>query len=103
MGDLAITNEKVTCDFIYRIHKHEVREALKRMRTKKAVGSDGMKSLEEIGVAWLTSLFNNICRVNKMAIEWRMSTLIHFYKNNRDVQGCTNYCGIKLISHTIKL
>jgi hypothetical protein len=41
---------------------------------KKAIGLDGItievwKSLGEIGAMWLISLFNNICRVNKMSTE----------------------------------
>jgi hypothetical protein len=55
VGDLAITSEKVNRDFICRIQKHEVREALKKMRLKKTVKPDGIlievwKCLGEIGV-----------------------------------------------------
>jgi hypothetical protein len=42
MGDLPITNKEINCDFIRKIQKHEVREALKRMRPKKAVGLNGI-------------------------------------------------------------
>jgi hypothetical protein len=38
-----------------------------------------------------------------MLTEWRKSTLISLHKNKGDVQGCANYRGIKLISHTMKL
>ena len=41
--------------------------------------------------------------VNKMPDEWRRSILIPIYKNKGDIQSCTNYWGIKLMSHTIKL
>jgi hypothetical protein len=44
-----------------------------------------------------------IFRSNKMLDEWRWSILIPIFKNKGDVQSCTNYRGIKLISHTIKL
>jgi hypothetical protein len=43
---------------------------------------------------WLTKLFNTIFRSNKMSDEWRRSIL--------DIQSCTNYRGIKLMSHTMK-
>ena len=47
--------------------------------------------------------FNLIFQSNKMSEEWRRSTLVPILKNKGDVQSYTNYCGIKLMSHTIKL
>jgi hypothetical protein len=38
-----------------------------------------------------------------MPDEWRRSTLVPIFKNKRDIQSCTNYRGIKLMSHTMKL
>jgi hypothetical protein len=38
-----------------------------------------------------------------MSDEWRRSILVPIFKNKGDVQSCTNYQGIKLMSHTIKL
>ena len=38
-----------------------------------------------------------------MLNEWRKSTLVPLYKNKGDIQDCTNYRGIKLMSHTMKL
>jgi hypothetical protein len=65
MGDLAILNKKVNYDFIQLIQKHEILEAFKKMRSKKTIGPDGIpiedwKCFGEIGIAWLTTLFNNI-------------------------------------------
>jgi hypothetical protein len=38
-----------------------------------------------------------------MPDEWRQSILVLIFKNKGCVQSCTNYRGIKLMSHTIKL
>ena len=46
-------------------------------------------------------MFSNIFRSNKMPEEQRRSILVPIYKNKGDI--CTNYRGIKLMSHTIKL
>jgi hypothetical protein len=38
-----------------------------------------------------------------MPDEWRRSILVPIFKNKGDVKSCTNYRGIKLMSHTMKL
>ena len=55
------------------------------------------------GLSWLTKLFNKIIRTKKMSDEWRKSIMVPIYKNKGDIQNCTNYRGIKLISHAMKL
>jgi hypothetical protein len=42
-------------------------------------------------------------RSNKMPDEWRQSILVPILKNKGGVQSCTNYRGVKLMSHTMKL
>ena len=93
--------------FVRRIQESEVRETLKRMKGGKAIGPDGIpiemwRCLGDIAIVWLTKLFNHIFRSNKMTDEWR-SILVPIYKNKGDIQNCTNYRRIKLISHTMKL
>jgi uncharacterized Zn finger protein len=38
-----------------------------------------------------------------MPDEWRRSILVSIFKNKVDIQSCTNYRRIKLMSHTMKL
>jgi hypothetical protein len=55
------------------------------------------RCLGDLAIVWLTKMFN------KMSKEWRRSILVPIYKNKGDIQSCTNYRGIKLMSHTMKL
>ncbi|KAK3554542.1 hypothetical protein QTP70_025394 [Hemibagrus guttatus] len=91
-----------------KIRKDEVRKALKRMKSGKAVGPDDIpvevwKCLGEATVEFLTNLFNRVLESEKMPEEWRRSVLVPIFKNKGDVQSCSNYRGIKLMSHTMKL
>jgi hypothetical protein len=61
------------------------------------------RCLGDLAIVWLTKMFNNIYRSNKMPEDWRRSILVSIYKNKEDIQSCTNYRGIKLISHSMKL
>ena len=90
------------------ISKDEVRTAMKKMKSGKAVGPDGIpveawKCLGEMAVGLLTRLFNKILESERMPDEWRLSVLVPIFKNKGDVQSCGNYRGIKLLSHTMKL
>ncbi|KAK3565278.1 hypothetical protein QTP86_004283 [Hemibagrus guttatus] len=91
-----------------KIRKDEVRKALKRMKSGKAVGPDDIpvevwKCLGEAAVEFLTSLFNRVLESERMPEEWRRSVLVPIFKNKGDMQSCSNYRGIKLMSHTMKL
>ncbi|KAK3544010.1 hypothetical protein QTP70_033140, partial [Hemibagrus guttatus] len=91
-----------------KIRKDEVRKALKKMKRGKAVGPDDItvevwKYLGKAAVEFLTSLFNRVLESEKMPEEWRRSVLVLIFKNKGDVQSCSNYRGIKLMSHPMKL
>jgi hypothetical protein len=78
------------------------------MKGDKAMGPDGIpievwRTLEDIAIVYLTKLFNLIFRSNKMPDEWRRNILVPIFKNKGNVQSCTNYWGIKLMSHIMKL
>ena len=91
---------------VERISKEEVRENMKRIG--KAVGPDDIpvevwKCLGETALEFLTKLYNRTMESKRMPEEWRDSILIPIFKNKGDVQSCSNYRGIKLISHSMKL
>jgi hypothetical protein len=93
---------------VRRIQETKVKEALKRMKGGKAMGPDDVpievwRCLGDMAIVWLTKLFNHIFWSDKMPDEWRKSKLVPIFKNKGDVQKCTNYRGIKLMSHTMKL
>ena len=78
------------------------------MKNGKAVGPDDIpvevwKCLGEIALEFLTKLYNRTMESERMPEEWRDSILIPSFKNKGDVQSCSNYRGIKLISHSMKL
>ncbi|KAK3513292.1 hypothetical protein QTP70_009791 [Hemibagrus guttatus] len=66
-----------------KIRKDEVRKALKRIKSGKAVGPDDIpvevwKCLGEAAVEFLTSLFNRVLESDKMPEEWRRSQTEEF-------------------------
>ncbi|GJT16441.1 hypothetical protein Tco_0875147 [Tanacetum coccineum] len=74
----------------------------------KAVGPDQIlieawRCLGYEGGTWLTCLFNKIFTSAKMPEEWRLSEVIPIYKNTDGAQVYSNYRGIKLLCHTMKL
>ena len=94
--------------FFRRLRASEVIFALKKMKSGRALGLDDIhieawKCSGDVGVSWLTNFFNKIIVTKKMLDEWRKNILVPIYKNNGDIQSCTNYRGIKLMCHTMKL
>lgn len=80
---------------------------MKNMKSSKAVGPDAIpveawRCLGEIAVELFIRLFNKILESERMLKEWR-SVLALIFINKGDVQCCSNYRSIKLISHSIKL
>nr|GEU61015.1 cleavage/polyadenylation specificity factor, 25kDa subunit [Tanacetum cinerariifolium] len=104
-------NSKEGVNDIYKIAKareRRRRDIGNKMGRNKAVCLDQIpieawRCLEDEGVKWLTCLFNKIFSSVKMPNEWRLSEVIPIYKNRGDAQECSNYRGIKLLIHTMKL
>ena len=98
-----MVNEEVNC-----VSREEVKNALRRMKKGKAVGSDELpvevwKCMGEMGIKFLTRLFKRLLVGEQVPEEWRRSVLIPIYKNKGDAQCCENYRGIKLMSHTMQV
>ena len=79
--EAEVVNEEVNC-----VSKEEVKNALRRMKKGKAVGPDGLpvevwKCMGEMGIKFLTRLFNRLLMGERMPEEWRRSVLIPMYKN----------------------
>ena len=90
------------------ISRREVKKQLKKMKNGKAIGPDGIpveawKSLEEEGIDMLWDLMNKIYQQEVMPEQWRESFIVPIYKEKGDIQDCSNYRGIKLMSHSMKL
>ena len=86
----------------------EVEEAVKAMKNGKSTGPDGIpaeiwKACGEVGCKWLCKLFNEIIVSGQMPSKFRSSYLIPVYKQKGDVRDCSNYRGIKLMCHTLKV
>ena len=101
--EAEVINEEVNC-----VSREEVKNALRRMKKGKTVGPDELpvevwKCMGEMGIEFLTRLFNRLLMGERMTEEWRRSVLIPIYKNKGDAQCCGNYRGIKLMSHTMKV
>ena len=93
---------------VWRISKEELRENMKSMKNGNAVGPGNIpvevwKCLGESGPEFVTKLYNRTMESEMLSEEWRDSVLMPIVKNKVDVQSCTNYLGIKLINHTMKL
>ena len=101
LDEAEIVNQEVQ-----QISAEEVRTAMNRMNTGKAVGLNDIpvevwRWLGELVIHFLTRLFNKILEDERMPDKWR-SVLVPIFKNKGDVQSCS-VRGIKLVSHTMKL
>ena len=101
--EAEVVNKEVNC-----ISREDVKNALRRIKKGKVVGPAELpvevwKCMGEMGIKFLTRLFNRLLMGERMPEEWRRSMLIPIYKNKGDSQCCENYREIKLMSHTMKV
>ena len=74
------------------------------MKNGKSCGLDGvptevLKHLGDWGVCQITNVFNTIMQGGKMPDECREKTITPIYKG----MNCSNYRGIKLLRHNVKV
>ena len=89
------------------VTEEEVKTQLDRMKNKKATGPDEfpievVKKLGGTGIAWMTAVMQDI-QQNGIPSEWRKSKITPLYIQKGDPLNCSNYRGVKLLSHCLKL
>ena len=90
------------------IEENEVRNAIRRTGYGKAGGptavvGDMFKAAGEVGVRWMTVLFNKVIDEGVMPQDWKISVLLPIFKGKGDPLTCGSYRGIKLLEHALKL
>ena len=100
--EAEVVNKEANC-----VNREEI-NSLRRMKKGKAVGPDELpvevwKCMGDMGIKFLTRLFNRLLVGERMPEEWRRSVLISIYTNKGDAQCYGNYRGKKLMSHTMKV
>ena len=89
--EAEVVNEEVNC-----VSREKVKNALRRIKKGKAVGPVELpvkvwKFMGEMGIEFLTRLFNRLLMGERIPKEWRRIVLIPIYKNKGDAQCCGNY------------
>ena len=113
-GLLNETNPKVqlqnvpeTAGEVPPISVEEIRNQLTKMKGNKACGPDMIpievwKKMGEEGIVFLKKELNEILTYG-ISSSWRLSEITPLFKGIGSILECSNYRGIKLISHTLKL
>ena len=89
------------------IMKDEVREAMRKMKTGKATGPDGLsieliEALEEYGIEKVTTLLNEIYDTGQIPVDMSRSIFIALPKKPEATE-CELHRTISLMSHVTKL
>jgi hypothetical protein len=90
------------------ITANEVRAAITKMKSGKAVGPSGigaemLRAAGEAGVLWVTDLCNMIVKEGSIPSDWTKSWLVTVYKGKGDALECGSYRGIKLLDQVMKV
>src|SRR5579864_5765786 len=78
------------------------------MRSGKAVGPDELstnmlKALGTPGLKWMTRILRVIWQEQCIPNDWRTSVLVPIFKKKGNIHECSQYRGIKLLCHSLKL
>ena len=92
---------------IAEVTQEEVKKQMEKMKTGKATGPDAfpieiVKRLGDEGISWMTAVMRDIQKTG-IPTAWRQSRITPLYKQKGDPLNCSNYRGIKLLSHCLKL
>lgn len=90
------------------VSEEEVEQALKKMKSGKAVGPDQIstdmfKVLGKPGLRWITRIMRAVWQEQCIPEDWRTSVLVPIFKKKGDIHECSQYRGIKLLCHSLKL
>ena len=101
-------DEPLTEGLLHAVTCEEVERQLNKMKNDKScepdeIPTEALKHIGDWGVRQLTKISNAIMQSGNMPAEWRDSTITPIYKDNGYHMNCSNYRGIKLLGHTMKL
>ena len=90
------------------ITEDEVERAVKGMKNGKASGPSGVtadmfKGAGKTGVTELQRVFRRVVADEESPIEWRNSLTLPLYKGKGDALECSNYRGLRLLEHGMKV
>lgn len=85
----------------------EVARAIASLKTAKASGPDKiqselLKAMGEAGLLWLTRIIRHSYAKGTVVSDWGESIIVPVFKKG-DRRSCTNYRGVSLISHVVKV
>ncbi|XP_068247732.1 uncharacterized protein [Palaemon carinicauda] len=90
------------------IRNTEVKRALSKMKNGKAPGPlefhiEMIKILATAWEEWMLDLLRAIWKEEIMPKDWKESLLVSIFKQKGDLMECSNYMGIKLTEHRLKV
>ena len=109
MGDGRYLVHKEPCQGPHpKIEREWVKVALHKMKDGKAVGTSGiaaemLKVADDIGLDILTDLCNTIIQANSIPSRWDVSIILNCFKGEGAALDRSNYRGLKLIKHALKV